>query len=287
MNSLTVFQFEGIEVRFVGTPEKPEWVASDVCAILGIDTSIAVNGRKRTNSQGIVVVNDGLGKDEKGTSLVSTPGGMQEMLTVTEPGLYRLIFKSRKPVAKRFQHWVYHEVLPIIRKTGKYELKTQPLPDIQNTLTLLNALLDPLTTKGVDIALIQSAKMSAVALQHPEYQSMLNAAALELTLLTPDEDRRYNPTRLGEFYATRHQLQKPVPPRLINIALEKAGFQVPEYRTNSKGKQVFDWKLTSAGEQYGKMFLSSVQGNSKTLSVIRWLPSVLDVIEIVQGQKDH
>jgi BRO family, N-terminal domain len=52
-------------------------------------------------------------------------------LEMTEPGLYRLIFKSRKPVAKRFQRWVLHEVLPSIRKTGKYEI-----PQPQNILPL-------------------------------------------------------------------------------------------------------------------------------------------------------
>jgi BRO family, N-terminal domain len=52
-------------------------------------------------------------------------------IVLTEPGLYRLIFKSRKPVAKRFQRWVLHEVLPSIRKTGKYEI-----PQPQNILLL-------------------------------------------------------------------------------------------------------------------------------------------------------
>jgi prophage antirepressor-like protein len=55
------------------------------------------------------------------------------MLTVTEPGLYRLIFKSRKPVAKRFQRWVLHEVLPSIRKIGKYEIPQPQNIDLNNT----------------------------------------------------------------------------------------------------------------------------------------------------------
>ncbi|MEG3837587.1 BRO family protein [Microcoleus sp. Z1_C3] len=45
---------------------------------------------------------------------------LQPMLTVTEPGMYRLLLKSRKPIAKRFKRWVFHEVLPAIRKTGYY-----------------------------------------------------------------------------------------------------------------------------------------------------------------------
>ena len=42
------------------------------------------------------------------------------MLVINESGLYALIFKSRKPEAKRFKRWVTHEVLPAIRKTGAY-----------------------------------------------------------------------------------------------------------------------------------------------------------------------
>lgn len=120
MTTLSIFIFEGQQVRFVGTDKKPEWVAADICGILGLDTSLAVNGRlDRPNS--------GLDSDEKGTAIVSTPGGNQEMLTVTEPGLYRLLSsKSRKPIAKRFQRWLFHEVLPSIRKTGSYSL-----PDAQ------------------------------------------------------------------------------------------------------------------------------------------------------------
>jgi prophage antirepressor-like protein len=118
MSDLSVFVFESQKVRFVGTPEKPEWVAADVCAILEIKN-----------------VSDALTPFvfiERGIATAYTPGDDnpqgQEMLTVTEAGLYRLIFKSRKPVAKRFQRWVFHEVLPSLRRTGKYEM---PKPDQQ------------------------------------------------------------------------------------------------------------------------------------------------------------
>ena len=42
---------------------------------------------------------------------------------VSEPGLYQLIFSSQLPIAIEFQDWVFKEVLPQIRKTGRYELK--------------------------------------------------------------------------------------------------------------------------------------------------------------------
>lgn len=108
MTNLTVFAFEAQQVRFVGTAEQPEWVAQDVCECLELsDTSKAL---------------EPLEADEKGTKIVRTLGGEQEMLTVMEPGLYRLVFKSRKPIAQRFRRWVFHEVIPSIRKTGSYSI---------------------------------------------------------------------------------------------------------------------------------------------------------------------
>lgn len=108
MSDFIVFGFENQEIRFVGTSDKPEWIAQDVCAVLDI---------KRT-SDALSSFDD----DEKGTVIIRTLGGEQEMLTVTEPGLYRLIFKSRKVVAKRFRRWLFHEVLPSIRRTGSYSI---------------------------------------------------------------------------------------------------------------------------------------------------------------------
>jgi prophage antirepressor-like protein len=108
MPDLQNFEFEGQGVRFVGTMENPEWVAVDVAAILDIQNI----------RQNLTEFDD----DEKGVCSIYTLGGEQEFLTVTESGLYRLIFKSRKPVAKRFQKWVFSEVLPSIRKTGSYSV---------------------------------------------------------------------------------------------------------------------------------------------------------------------
>ena len=51
---------------------------------------------------------------------MQTPSGIQQMVVVNEAGLYAMVFKSRKPEARRFKRWVVHEVLPTIRKTGAY-----------------------------------------------------------------------------------------------------------------------------------------------------------------------
>ena len=100
------------------------WVAADVCTILAL----------RNVSEACSRLDD----DEKGIQLVDTPGGPQELLIVNEPGLYRLITRSRKKEATDFRRWVFHEVLPQIRKTGAYGQSTQPA--VQNQA--LQAIID-------------------------------------------------------------------------------------------------------------------------------------------------
>ena len=91
-------------VRVTGTPDAPLFIAADVCAELELS-----NPSKSL---------DALYRDEKGLTITDTPGGPQQMLCVTESGLYHLIFKSRKDTAKRFRRWVTEEVLPEIRRNG-------------------------------------------------------------------------------------------------------------------------------------------------------------------------
>ena len=108
MNELAVvpFYFQENEVRTVTIENEPWFVAADVCAVLEhSNTSVALSM---------------LDDDEKGLRKVYTLGGEQEMLVISESGLYTLIIRSNKPQAKTFRKWVTAEVLPAIRKTGGY-----------------------------------------------------------------------------------------------------------------------------------------------------------------------
>ncbi len=93
------------QIRVVMREGEPWFVAKDVCACLDVDSS----NLSKT-----------LDDDEKGVVYCTTPGGIQPMVVTSEPGLYSLILRSRKPDAKRFKRWVTHDVLPSIRKTGAY-----------------------------------------------------------------------------------------------------------------------------------------------------------------------
>jgi prophage antirepressor-like protein len=109
--------FEGRRVRFVGTAEVPEWIAQDACDAVGIVSAASA-------------LRD-FDEDQKGMRSLHTIAGKQNLLTVYESGLYRLIFQSRKPEGKRFQKWVFDKVLPSIRKYGVY-----PPPQDVSQITL-------------------------------------------------------------------------------------------------------------------------------------------------------
>lgn len=73
-------------------------------------------------------------KDEFSTTeVIDSIGRRQQTYIISEPGLYRLVMKSRKPEAKEFQRWVTHEVLPQIRRTGGYI----PATDADDDMTIL------------------------------------------------------------------------------------------------------------------------------------------------------
>ena len=104
------FEYESKQVRVVQDDEgNPEWVAKDVCKILGL-----MNTHKAVQR---------LEDDEKGRKIIPTLGGDQEMWVINEPGLYSLILRSNKPEAKEFKKWITRDVLPTIRRTGKYEIQ--------------------------------------------------------------------------------------------------------------------------------------------------------------------
>lgn len=122
MNDIMEFNYGAAVVRTVDVDGEPWFVAKDVALVLGYELTAHMTRM--------------LDDDERGIRLVDTPGGRQEMTTISEPGLYSCIMGSRSKDAKKFKRWVTHEVLPTIRKTGGIymtEQKTEELladPDL-------------------------------------------------------------------------------------------------------------------------------------------------------------
>lgn len=117
MNKVQIFnnpEFGQVRTQIING--EPWFIAKDVCDCLELSNSRKALAR--------------LDADEKGVTLSDTLGGIQEVSTVNEYGLYSLVLSSRKPEAKQFKRWVTHEVIPSIRKTGVYgQMVPQTLPE--------------------------------------------------------------------------------------------------------------------------------------------------------------
>ena len=115
-NFLELFNYENNQVRTFTKEDGSIWfVGLDVCKILELKNTSQAFSRLRINQKDEVILNDVVGK-------------RQAFTIVSESGLYKLVMKSRKKEAEKFQDWVADEVLPSIRKTGGYskdEPKTQ------------------------------------------------------------------------------------------------------------------------------------------------------------------
>ncbi|MFZ7175331.1 Bro-N domain-containing protein, partial [[Pasteurella] aerogenes] len=107
-NQISIFNFKSNPVRVEIINSEPYFCLADVCEVLGIQ-------RRRTA---------GFKLNEGGCNKITTPtaSGLQDIVFINEPNLYRIIFRSNKSQAIEFQNWVFEEVLPQIRKTGQYSV---------------------------------------------------------------------------------------------------------------------------------------------------------------------
>jgi prophage antirepressor-like protein len=104
MSSLQLFSFESQEIRFIdGKP-----MANDVANVLGYaDPAKTVSTKVDSENKSV-------------TKTVTVDGKWRSVTVLEEAGIYQLIFGSKLSSAKKFQQWVFSEVLPSIRKTGGY-----------------------------------------------------------------------------------------------------------------------------------------------------------------------
>lgn len=117
---LQTFDFSAQPVRIVMRADAPWFVAADVCRILGISNPRDAVADLDEDEQSSV---------SRAEMTVATTdgqknrGGAQFFNLISESGLYALVFKSRKEEAKAFRRWVTSEVLPALRRTGRYAVQ--------------------------------------------------------------------------------------------------------------------------------------------------------------------
>ncbi len=123
MKELTNFEFQGQKLRVIEHKGEPWFVGREVCRVLGIANRWDAFTRLSDRQKDDLGIPDAIGR-------------MQKTTIVSEGGLYKLAFQSRKPEAEAFTDLVVDVILPSIRKTGTYSV--HPQPKVINEFELFN-----------------------------------------------------------------------------------------------------------------------------------------------------
>ena len=240
-NALQVFRYKEQEVRTVELDGEIWFVAKDVCDILEIvDSTTATRD---------------LDDDEKATHSMRTPGGMQNMTVISEPGVYALVMKSRKPEAKQFSRWVRHEVLLTLHRTGTYSLR--PNANIsQNDLECASFIYQSAGITGNQLTI-------ALNNMYRTYSGKNALEAGDIVLEAPTKKQLLTPTEIGSHFGLK--------PHRVNEILAGAGFQ---HKINGK------WEALPDGEQYAVMQdTGKKHSNGTPVRQLKWNSSILDTFK--------
>ena len=201
-SQLSTFNFESNSIRTLVINNEPWFVAKDVCDTLKISNV----------SDALLKLDD----DEKATIGLTDSqagNGAQSISIISESGMYTLILRCRDAVKKgsiphRFRKWVTAEVLPTIRKTGKYESKTTA----DDRTGLRNAVNMLVSKKGLiysDAYHLIHQRFNVESIedltleQLPQAVEYVHRIVLEGELITtPKKDECFN------FEFTEHELQQ-------------------------------------------------------------------------------
>jgi anti-repressor protein len=162
MKDLQTFDFEQQEVRTVLKNGEPWFIAKDVCEILEIKNTSQAIQRLREKERAMFNI-----------------GRQGETNIINEQGLYRLILRSDKENAIKFQDWIVEKVLPSIRKTGSYGIPDDPI--IQLRINQLE----------------QEKRLSAIEIKLDDKETLL---------LAPKKTKRAKLNQIVRDHAYKHNL---------------------------------------------------------------------------------
>ena len=195
----------------------------------------------------------------KGTKRICTPGGEQEMLCLTEQGVYFFLGRSDKKKALPYQMWIAGDVVPSIRKTGSYSIKgTNPaLPS--GALDGAKTIFEVAGIKDNQLALA----LDKIYRRHIGYSAL---EAGDVKLVAPSEHQLLTPTEIGEHFG--------LTARQVNAMLAEAGYQ---------HKIAGKWEPLPPGKPYAVMLdVGKSHSDGTPIRQLKWNSSILDVAEKLQ-----
>lgn len=256
MNNLTSFYYHDAVVRTQYDDNgEPLFCLADVCKVLEIsDPSNTARQLREEFSEESVLNTDSLI-----TLPIDTGYGIKELVFITEPQLYFVMMRSRSEQAKPFRQWVVNDVLPSIRKTGKYEVKKESVLT-RDQLDMYSLVLEKAGIKGNQLALSLDK-----AVRNKTGESVL--ALTETVLVADTQNQLYNPTELGNELG--------ISAIKFNKALAYLGYQE---KIDKK------WEMTTLGQTKGGIYLDTNKRHSDGTPVrqLKWPYKVIyDVQDVL------
>lgn len=266
MNELKIFNSpEFGQVRTLTIGGEPWFVGKDVAVALGY-----ANTRK--------ALNDHVDDEDKGVTKCDTLGGAQEMTIINESGLYSLVLSSKLPTAKQFKHWVTSDVLPTIRKTGKYAVpKITPNPHYRTRMikTAVKDVADTATmiadTFGVKKPMAMTAAMQMVGKAYG-----VDMTPLKRFIPAETNPSTLTPTMIAKELGILNSKGNPSPQR-VNAILNGKGLQE---------KVGTDWVPTAAGKPYCER-VPYTHGNGHSGYQLLWNHHILELLKDGDQEAGH
>ncbi len=266
---LLSFKFENNSIRTLLIENEPWFVLKDVGDVLGLTNHKQALSDLKKRLQKISVNLE----EVRRTYPLQTSGGMQNVVCLSEIGLYELIFASNKLEAIRFRYWVTREVLPSIRKTGNYSTQKQQTPIFDTSSFSSEKLLDvQKTLLGLETAIkiLKVSEASKLLMTETIYREL--DIKTDFLPKYSDEKHTYSLTHLLKKFGSKLSAKK-VNQKLLEIGIleiktrkshkkEKTSQMLLEIEfnnidENNKLETIREFKsLTEKGLKFGKNLIN-------------------------------
>ena len=246
MKDLTIFDFEGADIRVTDQAGESWFVLKDLLDAMGSSTP---------TSKAVTSVEQGLGKGYTNVLPLQTAGGEQQTIIISEPAATFLVARSNTDKGRQLNRFIHLEVLPSLRKTGSYRMAqaqhagpVTAAPE-QAAAAALDGTLRAASILGVPLHLAQIESVKAVRLAHRvDFSPLLTHAPAQSNV--PELEIMLEPTELAERLGVPSA-------RAMNAILRDAGLQAKangEWRPTERGKSMCSRHAWSRGDKSGYNF---------------------------------
>lgn len=251
MSNLINFNYNTNVIRTQVTDEgEPLFCLADICKVLELSNPSVVATQ----------IKEEFSCPKLNLGQVSDPSGAKSVTFITEPQLYFVLMRSRSENARPFRQWVVNDVLPSIRKTGSYSVKSEAL-SVERKLNAAKIILEPAGITGNQLTLALDKVYKANT-----GESLLAQSGVEL--VRPQQVHLATPSEIGKHLATAQGVDS-ISGIAVNKMLAAKGYQE---RVNDK------WAATELGKQAGATYLDVGKSRSSgtPITQLKWPLDVLD-----------